>query len=172
MFGQESFATCCMIMLHVSSHNVIRRSVLCQWTFYKFKWWVRWVKTPFSQKSCAHPPLFPKIFVLHRGTSGEKFAKQSASFVWNGISICDTSKKESKRDKGHQGESVLFHSVWSDPKPPCFSFALQKGFSRVILVHSFSDVHIYIYVYIYMFIIASYSYRGDSLTWVFRFVSA
>ena len=71
MFGQESFATCCMIMLHVSSHNVIRRSVLCQWTFYKFKWWVRWVKKPFSQKFCAHPPLFPKIFVLHRGTNAE-----------------------------------------------------------------------------------------------------
>ena len=52
MFGQESFATCCMIMLHVSSRNVIRRSVLCQWTFYKFKWWVRWVKKPFSQKFC------------------------------------------------------------------------------------------------------------------------
>jgi hypothetical protein len=35
---------------------------------------------------------------------------------------------------------------------------------------SFSDVNIYTYVYIYL--IATYSYRGDSLIWVSKFVSA
>ena len=34
---------------HVQSHNVMRRNILCPWTFSKFKWWVRWVKKPFSQ---------------------------------------------------------------------------------------------------------------------------
>ena len=37
---------------HVQSHNVMRRNILCPWTFSKFKWWVRWVKKPFSQKFC------------------------------------------------------------------------------------------------------------------------
>ena len=36
-------------VLHVVSHNVMRRNILCPWTFSKFKWWVRWVKKPFSQ---------------------------------------------------------------------------------------------------------------------------
>ena len=71
MFGQESFATCCMIMLHVSSHNVIRRSVLCQWTFYKFKWWVRWVKKPFSQNFVPTLPCSPK-FSYYTGVRAEK----------------------------------------------------------------------------------------------------
>ena len=36
-------------VLHVVSHNVMRSNILCPWTFSKFKWWVRWVKKPFSQ---------------------------------------------------------------------------------------------------------------------------
>jgi hypothetical protein len=45
------------------------------------------------------------------GVQRRKLAKQSALFVWNETSICDTSKKESKGDAGRQEESDLFHSV-------------------------------------------------------------
>ena len=103
-------------VLHVVSHNVMRSNILCPWAFSKFKWWVRWVKKPFFPKFCTHPPLFPKIFFLYAhnrvyGVQRRKLAKQSALFVWNETSICDTSKKESKGDTGCQEESNLFHSV-------------------------------------------------------------
>ena len=83
------------------------------------------------------------------GYERRKLAKQSASFVWNGFFFCDTSKKESKGDKGRQEELVFFISFrLKRSEIPMFQLCAAKSLSRVILVHSFSDVHIYTYVYI------------------------
>ena len=82
------------------------------------------------------------------GYERRKLAKQSASFVWNGIFICDTSKKESKGDKGRQEELVFISFRLKRSEIPMFQLCAAKSLSRVILVHSFSDVHIYTYVYI------------------------
>ena len=43
--SQHVTSTC----LTCSMYNVWRSNFLCPWTFSKFKWWVRWVKKPFSQ---------------------------------------------------------------------------------------------------------------------------
>ena len=57
-------------MLHDSCHTCCKSQFQCQeiylcpWTFFKFKWWVRRGKKPFSQNFCTHPPLFPKNFLL------------------------------------------------------------------------------------------------------------
>ena len=49
--SQHVTSTC----LTCSMYNVMRSNFLCPWTFSKFKWWVRWVKKPFSQILLTEP---------------------------------------------------------------------------------------------------------------------
>ena len=63
-------------VLHVVSHNVMRSNILCPWTFSKFKWWVRWVKKPFSQNFVPTLPCSPKFSfftrtIAYTGYNGE-----------------------------------------------------------------------------------------------------
>ena len=152
------------------SINVIRyaRKLVCPWTFSKFKWWVRWVKKPFSQNFVPTLPCSPKF---------SSFTRKYASSGYNGESLrskvlysfgmecwyLDTSKKESKKTRGKSTTVQPFipmDEIWISP---CLSFALEKESSACDSCAFQWCPYIYICIYIYDYI-ATYSYRGDSLT--------
>ena len=160
MFGQESFATCCMIMLHVSSHNVIRRSVLCQWTFYKFKWWARWVKKPFSQNFVPTLPCSPK-FSYYTGVRMQKIcvagyerrkiceAKCFICLEWNFDLRYFEEGIQKRQRTSRRVRFISFRLKWSEI--PMFQLCAAKRFQPCDSC-AFIQWCPYIYICIYIYI--------------------
>ena len=152
---------------HVQSHNVMRRNILCPWTFSKFKWWVRWVKKPFSQNFVPTLPCSPKFSSFTRtyaytGYNEENLRSKVLYSFGMKLQFLDTSKKESEGHIGHQEESDLF-IPFDEIRIPHVSALRWKRRFQLCDSCAVSVMSIYIHMYIYASI-ATYSYRGDSLT--------
>ena len=162
--SQHVASTC----LTCSMYNVMRSNFLCPWTFSKFKWWVRWVKKPFSQ-ILFPPSLVPQNFpyvnvrVQEYGGTRKKACKAKCFIVLEWNSMFGYFKEGIRRTYGTTRSVRLFIPFDETWISPCLSSALEKdGFRIVILVQFQWCSYIYIHMYIYVYI-AIYSYRGDSL---------
>ena len=164
-------------MLHDSCHTCCKSQFQCQeiflcpWTFSKFKWWVRRVKKPFSQKNVPTLPCSPAFSYLTRkiayaGYERRRVAKQSACFVFGWNFNLRYFEEEIQNKQDIKKSPTNFHSFWSNPKSPCLSRALEKSWALWFLckfIQWCQYIYIYIYKYVYIYLIATYSCRGDSL---------
>ena len=171
-----------MLHVHVSLNQCysLCKKTLCPWTFPKFKWWVWWVKKPFSQNFVPTLPCSPK-FSYYTGVRMQKIcvagyerrkiceAKCFICLEWNFDLRYFEEGIQKRQRTSRRVRFISFRLKWSEI--PMFQLCAAKRFQPCDSC-AFIQWCPYIYMYIYMFIIASYSYRGDSLTWVFRFVSA
>ena len=153
MLSQHVTSTC----LTCSMYNVMRSNFLCPWTFSKFKWWVRWVKKPFSQ-ILFPPSLVPPKFSLRkrprtgvRGYKEESLQSRGALSFWNETQCLDTSKKESEGRMGQREVSVCSFRLMKLEFPMSQLCARKRRAFELGFSCSFSDVHIYTYVYICLY---------------------
>ena len=135
-------------------------------------WWVK--KNPFS-KFCTRPPksqnFAPSVHSRFWGMKWSLLAKQSALVYFGWISICFEKMQYELFQKRSALMAMFKQSIDTHDRFPYLSCALQKRSSAGCQCWKPFLISVCIYLYIYN-ICRVFSYRGDSLTWRSRFVSA
>ena len=150
--SQHVASTC----LTCSMYNVMRSNFLCPWTFSKFKWWVRWVKKPFSQilfPPSLVPQNFPYVNVRVQEYGGtRKKACKAKCFIfleWN--SMFGYFKEGIRRTYGTTRSVRLFIPFDETWIPHVSALRSKKTAFELWFSCGCSDFHIYTYVYICLY---------------------